>query len=621
MVMKILTVVILLAMASDSTGQASISWIQNTPGVSVALDNSNNVFTVRSSNVAGGDITLSKRNSNGTLIWERSYDQTDPNKFDKAAWVDTDHLGNAIIAGNLTSFGSATATGNGLVMKFDPSGSLLWRIVFTSSSDAMLLSKCISDANGNIYLLGRFANNLASLNTQVRKLDQNGTTVWTYTSMTIGLPVNMKLTPDNSILLVGRSGNTGPNGYAKVSSSGSLIWSMNVSNTSAAGDAAGEANGNTYLVNREITAIAPGSTIRKLDNSGVQIWQRPVNLLASRIETGGDNLPVTAGLPAMSSTGTALAKHDGAGVQLWLNSDADGSNNITQHIQLGIDANNNAYIGGNMTTGTVAGMAVCKVSSGGASAWSLPVQGTGMAGLEIGSDNAVYLTGSITAKIRQSLQCPAPQNLQTSDITSTTARLGWDHVPGAIRYEIFYRSMISPSVNRLWERRSVPGNTNSLTLSGLKCNMFYEWKMMTVCDSLSPVINTGFSTTVTFRTSPCTSVSDIFEGNSKEITADEPPPSPSAPESIFLSDNYPNPFNPTTTIEFGISEDAHVSIIVFNSLGQKVSTLVDGFRSKGNYSATWNGTDENGKALSGGIYFYKMTAGSFVEVRKMVLAK
>ena len=93
------------------------------------------------------------------------------------------------------------------------------------------------------------------------------------------------------------------------------------------------------------------------------------------------------------------------------------------------------------------------------------------------------------------------------------------------------------------------------------------------------------------------------------------------PAAGFLAQNYPNPFNPTTTIQYEIKEAGNVSIEVFNILGQKVKTLVDGYHNADNYSLIWNGTNNNNEGVSSGVYFYKMQAGRYTSTKKMILMK
>lgn len=83
-----------------------------------------------------------------------------------------------------------------------------------------------------------------------------------------------------------------------------------------------------------------------------------------------------------------------------------------------------------------------------------------------------------------------------------------------------------------------------------------------------------------------------------------------------LYQNYPNPFNPSTKIKYAITEQAFISLKVYDALGNEVSTLVNEVKPTGNYEVEFNGT-----GLSSGVYFYKLNAGSFVETKKMVLLK
>ena len=88
-----------------------------------------------------------------------------------------------------------------------------------------------------------------------------------------------------------------------------------------------------------------------------------------------------------------------------------------------------------------------------------------------------------------------------------------------------------------------------------------------------------------------------------------------------LHGNYPNPFNPATTIEFSIQNESNINLTIFNIKGQKIKSLVNESISAGEHSVLWNGRDTNDKQVSSGIYFYKMKAGDYQKVRKMLLLK
>jgi len=88
-----------------------------------------------------------------------------------------------------------------------------------------------------------------------------------------------------------------------------------------------------------------------------------------------------------------------------------------------------------------------------------------------------------------------------------------------------------------------------------------------------------------------------------------------------LHGNYPNPFNPTTTIAFEMARSGHVTIEVYNIRGQKVRTLVSGEYGVGSHKVVWNGDDFTGRAVGSGMYFYRMTTAGYSKVNKMVLLK
>ena len=93
------------------------------------------------------------------------------------------------------------------------------------------------------------------------------------------------------------------------------------------------------------------------------------------------------------------------------------------------------------------------------------------------------------------------------------------------------------------------------------------------------------------------------------------------PDAFDLGDAYPNPFNAQTMIEFAIPADGHAKLTVLNSQGQVVSTLANQFMSAGTYRTSWNGNDDSGKAVGGGIYFYRLKVGDHEQAKKMTLLK
>ncbi len=88
-----------------------------------------------------------------------------------------------------------------------------------------------------------------------------------------------------------------------------------------------------------------------------------------------------------------------------------------------------------------------------------------------------------------------------------------------------------------------------------------------------------------------------------------------------LENNYPNPFNPSTQISFSIAKESHVSLDVYSILGEHVKNITSKIYAQGNYRLTWNGTNDFGKQVAGGIYIYKLSSDYFTESKKMILLK
>jgi len=96
---------------------------------------------------------------------------------------------------------------------------------------------------------------------------------------------------------------------------------------------------------------------------------------------------------------------------------------------------------------------------------------------------------------------------------------------------------------------------------------------------------------------------------------------PILPQIPVLHNNYPNPFNPSTSISFSLPADMQCSLSIYNIKGQKVKTLQSGISTQGNHTLIWNGRDDNGKPVSSGVYFYQLKAQDKTITKKMIMVK
>ncbi len=111
----------------------------------------------------------------------------------------------------------------------------------------------------------------------------------------------------------------------------------------------------------------------------------------------------------------------------------------------------------------------------------------------------------------------------------------------------------------------------------------------------------------------------IFELNVGPSTGD--PNRETPPGTFALFDNYPNPFNPETRIDYVIGVDSKVRLEVYNMLGQKVRTLRSREQAAGSYNVIWDGSNDAGNQVASGIYFYRLEAGDFVDTKRMLLVR
>ena len=108
----------------------------------------------------------------------------------------------------------------------------------------------------------------------------------------------------------------------------------------------------------------------------------------------------------------------------------------------------------------------------------------------------------------------------------------------------------------------------------------------------------------------------VWDSASVSISVTSVGGNPSNPAIFKLYDNYPNPFNPSTTLRYSIPETSFTNLIIYNALGKEVATLVNETKSVGTYEVEFNASD-----LPSGTYYYAIQAGSFKETKKMILLK
>jgi hypothetical protein len=144
-----------------------------------------------------------------------------------------------------------------------------------------------------------------------------------------------------------------------------------------------------------------------------------------------------------------------------------------------------------------------------------------------------------------------------------------------------------------------------------------------VLDEIVPAANTPYTWTAPDTTTHDCNIritavgADIPSTSFRGFTLYEDPSwIADTPAEFSLSHPYPNPFNPSTTIDYALPSTSHVRMTVYNAMGQEVAELVDDRQAAGRYTVQWNAA-----GLSSGVYFYRIEAGEFMETGKMLLMK
>jgi len=190
----------------------------------------------------------------------------------------------------------------------------------------------------------------------------------------------------------------------------------------------------------------------------------------------------------------------------------------------------------------------------------------------------------------------SPVATAATNITRTSFTAHWNAQSGATCYWIDVSTTSDfSSILTAYNNKPV-NNVTSYNITSLTPNVVYYYRI----SSSNPYGTSPYSNTISVQT--------LLVGISDN--------SNSMPNKYELSQNYPNPFNPSTIIKYSIPEGAFVTLKVYNMVGEEVATLVNANRSAGNYEARFNAVN-----LPSGTYLYKIQAGSFSQIKKMILVK
>jgi hypothetical protein len=513
-------------------------------------------------------------------------------EYDYGYAIASDPSGNTYVTGYFTgtgTFGSFTLVSTGLadifIVKYDQSGNVIWAKKGGSTNNDYGRGITV-DGAGNIYITGNFSGTagFGSLNITsaggddifIVKYNSSGNEIWAARAGSTGSDFGTGICVNNSghLFLTGNFTGTASFGIinlisagaadifiARYDSTGKPRWARRSGGNSGDGSygAGCDASGNTY-----ITGQFQGTADFGLFN--LTSYSGSVDAFTSKYDTDGNIIWVKQG----GGTGTDFGNA--------INADRAGNVFVT-----GQYAGSASFGGINLTGIGGNEMFVVKYNTNGDVQWAKMAGGTGFDyGVGIATDNqgASYVTGNY----------------------SSTAAFGPFNLTSAGGTDIFI-AKYDASGNIQWAR-SAGGPISDFGIG------------ITIDSTGRNYITGGFFSTAVFGTFSLTSAGG-YEAYIASISSTVSISNEFTAVPVFeLEQNYPNPFNPDTYIRYSISESKNIKLVIYDISGKEIRTLVNGFQNAGTYSITFNG---NG--LASGIYYYKISAGEFTDVRSMVFIK
>jgi len=200
-------------------------------------------------------------------------------------------------------------------------------------------------------------------------------------------------------------------------------------------------------------------------------------------------------------------------------------------------------------------------------------------------------------------------------------KIDWQVYPN--NYTTDYRDYLGQGQSWTFQvKTNIPNKEAQILFSGL-ADLPPDLEIVLVDEKLNIIRDLMAEQSYSFPTgnSGTTKTLKVIVGKSEYIS-DEISSSTFIPTTFELDQNFPNPFNPATSIRYGLPEAAKVTIKVFDLLGKEVVTLLSAEqRESGYHVVSWGGRDKNGSSVSSGLYFYQIVSGKFVRTRKMLLVK
>lgn len=520
----------------------------------------------------------------------------------------TNAKGNAVTcdaSGNsyVTGYSYEGASQNDIItIKYNQNGDTAW--VRSYNGTANLNDEgngiCVDNA-GNVYVVGFAQFTGKSEDVVIIKYSSNGTFQWAQTysgadTPTIDKGLGIAVDVSGFIYITGYS--TQLDGYTdilvrKYNAAGTPLWTASedgIRNLNAQGLGIAVGNSGNVYVTGFVSESGSNNTdiaVLKYNSSGILQWLNTVNGTGNSEDKAwgivvdvDDNVFITGYITeAANNTNTYTAKYNTLGSIVWSKTYNGSGNQNDKAWGIVVDTDGSTYITGE-TTSSNGGVnyLTLKYSSTGVQTWASEYNGTG-GGEDVASSIGILLNSTNT----KSVVVTGKSWGQTNTYDYATIRYNTD-------------SGVQSQVNRY-------------TFTGTSTDIAKDIAITPT----KKVVITGFSELIVEAGISSTYIStmSVEFGETSELNLEN-----TNPGSFSLHQNYPNPFNPSTSIRFDLAEATFVKLAVYDMLGREINVLVNQNLTAGTHNISFNAA-----YLSSGIYFYKLEAESFRDIKKMTLVK
>jgi len=545
---------------------------------------------------------LVKTDANGDTLWTRTYGGDD---WDIAKSVCQTSDGGYIVAGMTRSFGAGYY--DAYLVKTDASGDTLWTRAYGGSDYDY--AYCVRQTIDGGYIVSGETSSFAARGCDgwLLKLDANGDTLWTRTFDAVDRErfPSVEQTSDDGYILVGETGVWGGNVdlyLVKTDAEGNTLWARTYGGGEwETGNSVQQTTDGGYIVGGSAESFSGGWDsdlyLLKADANGDTLWARTYggrdDEIGQSVQQTSDGGYIFAGYS--NSFGEQdwnfyVVKTDNNGDTLWTRIYGGRFTDWAHSIQQ--TANGNYVIAGRSDPGTgFQDIYLVKVFGG----EEPPVS------VEIVPDDPPVVVprgGSFGYNGTLTNNTDQPQAIDVWLMAE---------VPGIGRYGPIKRFNDVPlSPYQVISRHLYQSIPNYAPLGNYLCLAYCGDYPSTVVDSSYFPFEVTSGALTKAGTGGWVLTGSFLEGDNYDAL----------PSEFALLGNYPNPFNASTVIEYQLPEAAEARLEVYNLIGEKVATLVNGTEEVGYKSVTWEASE-----MSSGVYFYRLTAGDYTETKRMILVK